>query len=115
MRRAAGALLALLLAGCSKATTFDGGIAAVEIRVPVPAQVLVGDTLPLTARALDAAGDSVAAALEWRTPDSTITVGLTTGKVVGVLPGFSGRVQVTAGGVTSDFVTIVVTSPPVTP
>lgn len=88
---------------------FPNGIATLQVRVPIPATVAVGGTLQLTARALDAAGDSVPATFAWSTPDTTITVGATTGLVTGVVGGTIGRVQVRADSVASDLVQITVT------
>jgi len=97
------------LAGCSNLTE-EGGVAGLEIRVPRPATVEVGQTIQLGARALDRQGDSVAAAVTWLTPDTTVTLtpdGHLTGRTSG-----SARVQAEVGTLVSDFVTFTVNPRP---
>jgi hypothetical protein len=97
------------LAGCSNLTE-EGGVAGLEIRVPRPATVEVGQTIQLSARALDRQGDSVAAAVTWLTPDTTVTLtpdGHLTGRTSG-----SARVQAEVGTLVSDFVTFTVNPRP---
>jgi hypothetical protein len=97
------------LAGCSNLTE-EGGVAGLEIRVPRPTTVEVGQTIQLSARALDRQGDSVAAAVTWLTPDTTVTLtpdGHLTGRTSG-----SARVQAEVGTLVSDFVTFTVNPRP---
>jgi hypothetical protein len=97
------------LAGCSNLTE-EGGIAALEIRVPRPATVEVGQTIQLNARALDRQGDSVAVAVVWLTPDTAATLtpdGRLTGRTAG-----SARVQAEVGSLVSDFVIFTVNPRP---
>ena len=97
------------LAGCSNLTE-EGGVAGLEIRVPRPATVEVGQTIQLSARALDRQGDSVAVAVTWLTPDTTVTLtpdGRLTGRTSG-----SARVQAEGGTIVSDFVTFTVNPRP---
>jgi hypothetical protein len=97
------------LAGCSNLTE-EGGVAGLEIRVPRPATVEVGQTIQLSARALDRQGDSVAVAVTWLTPDTTVTLtpdGRLTGRTSG-----SARVQAEVGTIVSDFVTFTVNPRP---
>lgn len=97
------------LAGCSNLTE-QGGVAGLEIRVPRPATVEVGQTIQLSARALDRQGDSVAAAVTWLTPDTTVTItpdGRLTGRTSG-----TARVQAGVGTIVSDFVTFTVNPRP---
>ena len=112
---AVGALAALLasIAACSDLGGGGDTPVAIEIRVPAAAQgasplVEIGDTLFLGSRALNQAGDSVAATITWRTPD-TAFIGLdpTTGRVTGKKPG-TGRIQARTGTLISDFVTFTV-------
>lgn len=97
------------LAGCSNLTE-QGGVAGLEIRVPRPATVQVGQTIQLSARALDRQGDSVAVAVTWLTPDTTVTItpdGRLTGRTSG-----TARVQAGVGTIVSDFVTFTVNPRP---
>ena len=97
------------LAGCSNLTD-QGGVVGLEIRVPRPATVEVGQTIQLSARALDRQGDSVAAAVTWLTPDTTVTItpdGRLTGRTAG-----AARVQAGIGTIVSDFVTFTVNPRP---
>ena len=96
----------LALLGCSGLDEGEGGAVALEVEVPVPATVEVGDALQLTAIALDADGNAVDAAITWRAADSTVTVS-PTGLVTGVSAG-SGRVQARNGSLGSNLVTITV-------
>jgi len=99
-----------LLAGCSTLDEGDAGIVALEVRAPFPAVVEVGETVQLSARPLDANGDSVAAPVTWRSPDLTVSVGETTGQVTGVSPG-TGRVQATSGSLSSELIGFSVLAP----
>ena len=100
---------AILLASCSDIPTSGSDVIALEVRPPLPAQVEVGDTIQLSARALDRNGDSVAAALRWRTADPlNVAIDSLTGRVTGLLAGSSGRVQVTDGSLASDLITLTV-------
>ncbi len=94
--------LALLLAACSKLTGPKGQPVALELQLPVPAAVEQFDTLHLRALAVDAAGDSVAAAISWRVADTTLLlVDSTTGLVTTVLTAGTGRVQAVTGSLRS--------------
>jgi len=99
---------ALLLAGCSNITAGEGGVISLEVRRPEPAIVEVGDTIQLSARALDRNGDSVAATIIWRTPDSTIALDSLTGRVTGVIAGLTGRVQALETSLASQPITLLV-------
>jgi len=128
--RAAGLLALVALLGCSDLASGEAGIATIEVKVPFPATVERGDSLHLAgfveraggeveaiaARALNEAGDSVAANIFWVTPDTTIlTVDSATGIVAGVSVG-QGRVQALSGSLASALVTINVVEPtPPTP
>ena len=105
---AAGTITA---AGCSNLTTDDSGVAGLEIRVPRPAVVEVGQTIQLRARALNEQGDSVAATVSWLTPDTTVIL-TTDGKLTGRTGGSTARVQAHTGSLVSDFVTFSVNARP---
>ena len=78
-------------------------MAGLEIVVPRPASLEVGQTITLTARALDASGNQVDAPIVWRTPDTTLIV-TPEGQITGRTGGSTGRVQAQAGALASDFV-----------
>jgi uncharacterized protein YjdB len=99
--------------GCSNLTEGAGGVVEVEIRQPAITQVAVGDTLRLSARALDRDGNPVDVPITWLTSDATLTVD-DQGLVTGVAPG-PGEVQAIAGSLASARVslTVVVAAAPV--
>jgi hypothetical protein len=97
-------------AGCSTLTT-ENGVAGLEIRVPRPPVVEVGQTVQLHARALDEQGDSVGAAVGWVTPDTTVTL-TSDGKLTGRTGGSIARVQAAVGALVSDLVTFNVNARP---
>lgn len=107
--KAAALLALLLLTGCSDITAGDGGVISLQVRRPEPAAVEVGDTIQLSARALDRNGDSVAAQIVWRTADTTIAVDSVTGRVTGVVAGLTGRVQAAETSLISQPITLTVT------
>jgi hypothetical protein len=103
-----GRLLPILavLAGCSGLDEGEGGVVGLEVQVPVPATLEVGDALQLEATALDAEGNPVDASVSWRAADATVSVsptGLATGVSVG-----TGRVQALSGSLASNLVTLTV-------
>ena len=111
--RAAFATGVLGLLGCGNLPPTSEGVAFLEIQPPSTTTIKVGDTLQFRARALDRAGNPLEVLVRWRTPDTTITVGDTTGLVVGVSAG-TGRVQAVVGEdeLVSDFVNVTVQAPP---
>lgn len=102
MSRLALASALLLVLGCSDLTE-AGGVVALEIRTPALRSLEIGETLPLSATALDKDGNPVAADVAWRTPDATLTVDPLTGVITGVSPG-PGRVQAFVGQLASGLV-----------
>ncbi|HET7424649.1 MAG TPA: Ig-like domain-containing protein [Gemmatimonadales bacterium] len=94
----------LAVLSCSGLDQGEGGVVALEVEVPVPPTVEVGDTLQLHAIALDANGDPVDAAISWTAADPTLTVNAT-GLVTGVSPG-NGRVQAREGSLASNVVSL---------
>lgn len=107
-----GRLIALglvALAACSDLSGDPETPIVLEIRAPAgvgstPPVLEIGDTLQLSARALNQAGDSVAATFTWRTPDTGLVfVEAATGRISGKQVG-NGRIQVTSDGLVSDFV-----------
>ena len=96
----------LAVLGCSGLDEGEGGVVALQVEVPVPSTVEVGDTLQLHATALDADGEPVDAPITWQAADPTVSVdgsGLVTGVTVG-----SGRVQAREGSLGSNVVTLTV-------
>jgi hypothetical protein len=94
----AGAALAFAPAACSNLSDNSEGIATLDVRLPVNFYLEQGRPLTLTAVARNASGDSVAANIVWRTPDTTITVDSTSGTVTGLYSTGKGRVQVAVLG-----------------
>jgi hypothetical protein len=110
----AAALGAAAIAACSDFADQGGGVIAIEVRTPQQSSLVVGDTVRLSARAVDREGDSVAAALVWRSADSVLGVDSASGIVVGRFPGL-GRVQAFVGTLASPLVQLQVTAPPAEP
>jgi hypothetical protein len=86
--------------GCSNLTEVDG-VATLELVLPKPPAVEVGQTIVLHARALNRDGDSVAADIRWRTPDTTVIL-TPDGRLTGRTGAAQARVQAQAGSVVSD-------------
>jgi hypothetical protein len=95
-----------LLAACSDLTADNGGVVSLEVQRPEPATVEVGDTIQLTARALDRNGEPVDATIIWRTSDSTLSVDSTTGRVTGRVANQPGRVQASETTLSSQPITL---------
>lgn len=112
MNRVAAAALAAVIAGCGSLPTTSEDVAFLEIRAPVSLLITIGDSLRFGARALDKAGDPVDVVIHWRTPDTTISVGDTSGVVVGISAG-PGRLQAFVGEdeLVSDLFTVTVQAP----
>lgn len=102
------ALGLVLLAACSDFTADVGGVVSLQVNRPEPATVEVGDTIQLSARALDRNGDSVAVPIVWRTADTTIALDSVTGRVSGRVAGLTGRVQAAETSLISQPITLTV-------
>jgi hypothetical protein len=94
----AGAALGVALAACSSLSNNSDGIATLDVRLPVNFYLEQGRPLTLTAVAKNADGDSVAATIAWRTPDTTLAVDSATGSITALYPTGKGRVQVAVVG-----------------
>jgi hypothetical protein len=105
-----GSALAL---ACSDLTEGAGGVVELEIQQPAITTIEVGQTLQLSARALDKNGDPVAVPITWATSDATLTVD-NQGLVTGVSPG-PGQVQAMAGSLSSARVSLTIVAAPVVP
>jgi hypothetical protein len=102
---ALGATIAL--SACSNLPSGEGGVVALELRLPSPPVVEQNDTLRLRARALNADGDSVAADVFWRTLDDTVlTVVDSIGLVTTSRTSGTARVQARVGSLRSDLVSL---------
>ncbi|MEO8089551.1 MAG: hypothetical protein ABI703_04570 [Gemmatimonadales bacterium] len=102
-------LIALVLQlGCSNLTD-TGGVVELEISQPAQTQIEVGQTLQLTARALDKDGNPVSVPISWRAADHTLTVN-DQGLITGVSPG-PGRVQACVGSLCSALISLTVVAP----
>ena len=99
MSRWAGLVLLGVL-GCSELTVGTDGVVSLRIRTPELLTIEVGETLPLSADALDKDGNPVSTPVEWRAPDATLSVDPVSGLITGVSPG-TGRVQAFAGDLAS--------------
>lgn len=107
MSRPIAGCAGLALAACSSLSSGENGVVALELRIPSPAVVEQNDTLRLRARALNAAGDSVGAAVYWRTlDDSVLTVVDSIGLVTTDTTSGTARVQARVGSLRSDIVTL---------
>lgn len=106
MRLRLGLLVAVAALGCSGLDEGEAGVVGLEVRVPGPDTVEVGEAIQLSAKPLDKNGDSVGAAVTWVSVDPTATVdanGVLTGVSVG-----TARVQATVGALGSDLITFAV-------
>lgn len=114
MTRAGTALLlAALLAGCGSLQPNDAGVSTLEVRPPACDGVELGTTIDLQARTFNQRGDSVDAAVWWRTPDpAVLEVDSATGRTTGRAVSDTARVQALVGAsdpLISDFIRLVVT------
>jgi hypothetical protein len=101
----------LWLLGCSDLPEAPSSVVALEVSTPDPPIIEVGESLQLTARALNKDGNEVTGvAIVWRTPDTTLTVDSVTGVITGVFPG-PGRVQAFQGLLASGLVQFTVIPP----
>lgn len=99
MRRWVRLLPLLAAAACSGLDEGEGGVVALEVQAPELLTLEVGEQVQLSARALDADGETVDAAIEWRASNDALRVDAT-GLVTGVEPG-SVDVQAAVGSLTS--------------
>jgi hypothetical protein len=99
----------LAAAACSNLDEGEGGVVALEIQSPELPTLEVGEQAQLSARALDADGETVDAEIEWLASDAALSVDAT-GLVTGVAPG-SGNVQAAVGSLTSASIGLSVIAP----
>ena len=110
MTRALGLLLAVVGWGCSGLAEGEGGVVGIEVSVPGPDTVEVGESIQLSARPLDKNGDSVATTVTWVSADPAASVDAATGVLTGVTVG-TARVQATVGALGSGLITFAVVAP----
>jgi hypothetical protein len=92
------AALALLAAACSSLSETEAGIATLEIRLPVNLYLEQGRALRLRAVARNKDGDSVAATIVWRTPDTTVALDSATGVITPIDSTGQARIQAAVVG-----------------
>jgi uncharacterized protein YjdB len=103
----------MLALGCSDLTEGAGGVVALEITAPTVSTIEVGQSLQLSARAVDKNDNTVAAPITWVAADPTLSVDAA-GLITGVSPG-TGRVQALTGSLASPVLSFTVTAPVVPP
>ena len=106
MRLRLGLVVALAALGCSGLDEGEAGVVGLEVRVPGPDTVEVGEAIQLSAKPLDKNGDSVGAAVTWVSVDPAAAIdanGVLTGVSVG-----TARVQAAVGALGSDLITFAV-------
>jgi hypothetical protein len=107
VRRALALLLSLLAAGCSGLDEGQAGVVGIEVQVPGPDSLEVGESIQLGARPLDKNGDSAATAVTWISVDPTASIDPATGVLTGLSVG-SARVQATVGSLGSGLITFAI-------
>ena len=109
MRRWCRLLPLLAAAACSSLEEGQGGVVALEIQTPALTTLEVGEQVQLSARALDADGETVEAAIEWLSSSAALSVDAT-GLATGVSPDVV-RVQAAVGSLTSAQIDFTVRAP----
>jgi hypothetical protein len=99
--------MAVTIVGCSGLDEGAGGVVGIQVGVPGPDSLEVGEAIQLTAKPLDKNGDSAATPITWVSADPTASIDPATGVLTGVSPG-SARVQATAGSLGSGLITFAV-------
>ena len=95
------------LAACGSLPDQGGGVVALEVIGPTALTLKVGQSLTLRARALDIQGDSVAADLFWRTPDtSLVTLDTVRGIVVARTNSGTAQFQARVGTLLSTVISV---------
>lgn len=107
MRRALAWLLPLLAAGCSGLDEGQAGVVGIEVQVPGPDSLEVGESVQLSAKPLDKNGDSVGTPVTWVSVDPTASIDAATGVLSGLSVG-SARVQATVGALGSALITFAI-------
>lgn len=111
MTRRLGPLLVAVALGCSGLTESEGGVVGIEVGVPGPDSVEVGEAIQLTVKPINKDGDSVAAPVTWLSADTTATIDPSSGLLTGVSPG-PARIQAAVGSLRSPIITFTVVARP---
>jgi len=109
VRRWACLLPLLAAAACSSLDEGEGGVVGLEIQIPDISTLEIGEQVQLSARALDADGNTVDATVEWRASSAALTVDAT-GLVTAVATG-SADVQASVGSLNSARVAFSIIAP----
>ena len=109
MRRWARLLPLVAAAACSGLEEGEGGVVALEIQIPEVLTLEVAEQAQLSARALDADGETVDAEITWRATTAALSVDAT-GLVTGVAQGV-GDVQASVGALTSQSIPFSILAP----
>lgn len=96
--------IGLLCTACSDLPVTGDGVVILEVTTPPSLTLLEGDSITLTARALDRQGEQVAVGVTWTTPDTTVSVS-ETGVVTALAASGTGRVQASVGTLRSNILT----------
>jgi hypothetical protein len=107
--RRLGLLLLVASAGCSGLQESEAGVVGIEVSVPGPDVVEVGEAVQLSAKPLDKNGDSVGTPVTWLSADASATID-PAGVLTGVSPG-TARVQASVGSLGSELITFDVVAP----
>ena len=110
MKGSLGLLVVAAVLGCSGLDEGEAGVVGIEVRVPGPDTVEVGESIQLAARPLNKDGDSVGTPVTWLSADPAATIDAATGVLTGVSAG-SARVQATVGALGSELITFAVIEP----
>jgi hypothetical protein len=108
VKRRMGLVLLAAALGCSGLPEAEGGIVGIEVRVPGPDTLEVGESIQLSARPLDKNGDSVATPIVWTAASPAGATNATIDPATGVLTGVSlgtALVQATSGSLSSELIT----------
>ncbi|MDH4043858.1 MAG: hypothetical protein OEY20_16365 [Gemmatimonadota bacterium] len=108
-------MLGALLAGCTAITGDFSNVVAIQYTGPLTPRVAEGDTLTLTAVALDANGNQLPEVpILWRVLEpETVQVGFTLDSLTGLVTGLyagAGRVRADADGIRTGLLTVTVTA-----
>lgn len=109
MRRWTGLLSLLAATACSGLDEGEGGVVAIEVEIPAILALEVGEQQQVVARALDADGAVVDAAIGWQATTAAVTVN-GEGIVTAAEPG-EAEVQATVGSLGSERIPFEVTAP----
>ena len=107
MTRRLGPLLVAVALGCSGLTESEAGVVGIEVGVPGPDSVEVGESIQLTVKPINKDGDSAAVPVTWLSADPTATIDPSAGVLTGVSPG-PARVQASVGSLRSPIITFAV-------